>query len=550
MNTKSRLTLRGLVLPCLAVAALIPAANGSRSSANYTQPSEAVSSGVLEATSGIYTHSATLDVPYAVSSTVGAPQNYALGAGHLPQLYTDLDGDGTPDIHDLDDDDDGWPDTFEVTVGTDPRRADSRPSETENGDKDIWNDAFEMLFGLDGGEFDTECPITFGTETVGENVHVTYSFTRRADLSVLSSGLEVSFSANPDSGFTAVAAQSSTDMGSGFVAEVYRDLIPVNAGGVITQRFGRVVVAGTSVETYGTVPIVVAGDTDDLPATSTLTRFSVPVVGAAVARGTVTGTGGSTLVDANAAWPAFATNRFYLVVTSGPDAGAQATITSSTASELTLTADLSGSAVVGQTYEIRKHITIGSLFGSGEGSDFRGAGNSSDGDNVLLTDAMGGVRTFFYANSDPAGWKDSSADDATHAAITQPVPVAVRRRYKGAWTLYPTGAVRRVASRVRVAASGNTFLGIPNSASIAFSELGLDAFVTRGANPVDADNVLVFHSDDTMTRYFYLDFDGNTGWHDASFVPAGVIPPGSAIIYQRKAGGPFDWNVPTATPNP
>ena len=527
------------------------ALQASRSSANYSQPSEAFSSGVLQATSVNYTNDSTVDIPFAGSSSAGDPHNYDVGIGHIPQLYwlPDFDGDGMPDGEDPDDDNDGWPDDLEMAAGTDPRSAASVPSETGNADKDIWSNAFELLYGLDGGTFDTDCPIVFGTETVGDDVHVTYTLTRRTDLSALSSGLEVSFSASPDDSFVPVTAQSSTPGASGFQEDVFRDPVPVNDNGVITQRFGRISVAGQQVETYGTAPIVIVGDLDDAPSSATQTRFSVPVVGITIAKGTATSAGASTLSDTNAAFGSITAGKFYVVITDGVDEGAQATITGNTTTELALDADLSALSVTGQIYEIRKHFTIGSLFGPSNQSGLHEAGNSSDADNVLLT-KTGGIETFFYSPSGPEGWKDSAANDATDEPIAQAVPATVRRRVTGNRTIYPTGAVRRAATRVSIAATGYSFIGMPNSAPILFADLGLDSLVTRGRNPVEADNLLVFDLDGNLTRYFYLDFDGTTGWHDSAFNPAGSIPAGATVIYQRKAGGAFDWNAPTSTPEP
>ncbi|MCB1100276.1 MAG: hypothetical protein KDN22_32220 [Verrucomicrobiae bacterium] len=532
--------------------ACIPASlHASRSSANYSQPSEAFSSGVLRATSANYTTDSTVDIPWAGSSNAGAPHNYAVGIGHIPQLYwvPDLDGDGIPDPDDLDDDGDGWADDFELAVGSDPRNAASMPSETGNGDKDIWSNAFELLFGLDGGTFDIDCPVIFGTAAIGEDIHVTYTLTRKSDLSVLSSGLEVSFSSNPNTGFVAIAAKSSIEAGDGFQQDTFLDPVPVNDNGVITQRFGRIMVARQSAETYGTLPILITGDVDDTVTSATLTRFSVPVVGTMIGRGSVTSATVSTLTDDNAAFGTITPGKFYVAITSGVNEGAQATIARNTANQLTLDTDLSGLSVIGQTYEIRKHITIGSLFGDDNQTGLHEAGNSSDADDVLLT-TPGGVETFFYSPAVPEGWKDSAVNDAVDEPIEQSIPVTVRRRVTGNLAIYPTGAVRRVPTRVSIAATGYTFIAMPNINPIPLADLGLDDLVTRGRNPVEGDNLLVFDHDGILTRYFYLDFGGTTGWYDSAFNLAGLIPAGATIIYQRKSGGAFEWNVPTSTPLP
>lgn len=71
----------------------------------------------------------------------------------------DTDGDSEPDVWDIDDDDDGWNDTVELDLGTDPLNNTSVPPDTDfdgtpdaydfDDDDDGWNDTIELEVGSD-----------------------------------------------------------------------------------------------------------------------------------------------------------------------------------------------------------------------------------------------------------------------------------------------------------------------------------------------------------------------------------------------------------------
>ena len=87
------------------------------------------------------------------------------------------------------------------------------------------------MFGSSDTQFDSGCPIVFGTNTVGTQTFVTYTLSHTSDLSSLPSGLVVSFSASDDSGFDSVTASSSTDNGDGTQTDVFQDPTPVDLVG-------------------------------------------------------------------------------------------------------------------------------------------------------------------------------------------------------------------------------------------------------------------------------------------------------------------------------
>jgi hypothetical protein len=409
-------------------------------------------------------------------------------------------------------------------------------------DGDIRSAAFELLFGSSDTSFDSDCPMVFGTQTIGNQTYATYTLRRTSDLSSLSSGLVVSFSSNPDSGFTAATAASSISHGDGTQTDTFLDLEPVNDNGVLSTRYGKITVDGEDSEVFVTVPKLISEAPTTDPTTMTITRFSPGIAGPLVAGGTATAVGPSTLRDSGTILGTLSSGRYYVVLTSGDDTGSGSTIVSNTATQLALSDDLSGLDVVGESYEIRQYQTIASLFGASNEAGLGEGANSSEADNLLLTSSM--VETFFY--SDSPGWKDSFTFDASDETINPITPLAIRRRVTGDLIVYPTGPVRRSATRITLAENADTMIGLPNSSEVTLESLGLDDLVERGPNPVVADNLLIVNPDNSVTWCFYSNFTDFTGWLDLNYDPAPAIPAGSVIVFRRNGAGSLQWAIPPA----
>ncbi|MGI9244197.1 MAG: cadherin-like domain-containing protein, partial [Verrucomicrobiales bacterium] len=253
-------------------------------------------------------------------------------------------------------------------------------------DGDSRSAAFELLFASSDTQFDSDCPISFGTREDGNNVYATYTFRHTIDLSSLPSGLVVSFSDSPDGPFTAVSANAGPiDHGDGTQTSTFEDSVPVNNNGTLTTRFGKITVGGEDSEIFATVPTTILGAPDSAPTTVSVHSFSPGVLGPVIASGTATDVDPSTLTNTDSILGSLAPGQFYVSLTSGDDEGARATITGNTATQLTLDADLSGLDVVGESYEVRKHLSIASPFGATNEAGLHAAINPSMADKVLLT---------------------------------------------------------------------------------------------------------------------------------------------------------------------
>ena len=220
-------------------------------------------------------------------------------------------------------------------------------------DGDIRSAAFELLFGSSDTSFDSDCPIDFGTQTISDQTYATYRLRRTSDLS---SGLVVSFSSNPDSGFVeGVISGPSIIHGDGTQTDTFRDTLPVRDElGTLNIRYGKITVDGEDSEVFVTVPKLISEAPTTDPTTTTITRFSPGIAGLLVAGGTATAVGPSTLSDSGTILGTLSSGRYYVVLTSGDDAGSGLTIVSNTATQLALSDDLSSLDVVGESYEIRQ----------------------------------------------------------------------------------------------------------------------------------------------------------------------------------------------------
>lgn len=309
-------------------------------------------------------------------------------------------------------------------------------------------------------------------------------------------------------------------------------------------------------ETFGTVCIPISGHTG--AGSTTLSFIGLGVVGQLADTGSVTSAGANTLTDTTGDWAGadFTTAPHYVVITSGAHAGVVSDITGITgATVLDTLDDLSAlvPTVVGESYEIRLHSTVASIFGPANEGGLQADLNSADADNVQLVSPNGGVQTLFFStDSGTPGWRDGNLNPAGGTVINPEQGVVVARKQAMGLSLYLNGALR-VGSSVVPVEEGFNLLGLVRSEDgLTLDGTGLFTGdpvtgVTGGSNPSIADNVLTVETDGSVTRHFYRT-TGTTGWHDTTFVASGtrMLDAGTAFYIVRKAGngGAFNWTIP------
>ncbi len=417
---------------------------------------------------------------------------------------------------------------------------------TADPDGDCLTNIFEFLFGTDPNTFDLAPPVTLGTTG---STFATIDFTKRIDLTGVT--LAVHVSSNRAAGFGASAnAPATAPIDATFETITYTDDLGVASG---APRFIKIILSqgGTDYEseTYGTSCLPVKPHTATTP--GTLTFMGLQWVRPKTADGTVTGSGVNTLTDSNALWPVDSLIGYYVRITSGTDEGVMADITSNTATELTLSDDLSAFTINGETYEIRAHTEIEDLFGTNNAAGLGAGDNSTTADNIIVIAPGGAEQTIFYSSTD-ALWRDNSFSDVTDQPVMPEQGFIVRRRVNAASALYLQGALLNGKKTAPVEQGFNLVGTIKSNTALTLDGLGLftdnpATGVAKGLNPLVSDNLLIFNADGSTSLYFYLDFGGSSGWVNDAYAPSGTvsIAPGSSFYLNRRAANPaFNWTIP------
>jgi hypothetical protein len=284
--------------------------------------------------------------------------------------------------------------------------------------------------------------------------------------------------------------------------------------------------------------------------------FALQMVPGALYAGKVSATAAGTVTDAKANWSANQFNgtngSFYVEFDSGGTADILAT--DAVTRTLIVPTSLSVPIVTGTGYRIRKHVTVGSIFGPNNEAGLLAGQNSAQADNLLVHVAQTQqTMTLFYSNVPGYnGWYSENFAPATDLILRAEAGLMVRRKNSQNVVVYQNGTPKQGWSIVPVY-SGFNLLGTLNSQrALKLSELNLYSGnpatgIGSGSNPTLADSLILVHPDTTTSSYFYSDYPGFEGWYDVAFRAAAdvLVPAGSAFFVQRKAPrGPFYWTIP------
>jgi uncharacterized protein (TIGR02597 family) len=316
---------------------------------------------------------------------------------------------------------------------------------------------------------------------------------------------------------------------------------------------GRAIAVESTTDIFVTKSIVIAGNPGTGPKVSLV---SVPVVSRVAYAGKVTAIGAGSITDAAATWTQ---NQFngtngthYIEFSSGASADILATVAAT--DTLTHPGTLVGQVNVGDTYRIRRHMTLASLFGPNNEAGLLAGQNPSQADNIQIFDpATQGTYTYFYSSvSGFTGWYRSDYTPAGSVIIDPEQGLMMRRRGNGDLLFHVSGATKTSSTLAPVLAGYNLVGTLQGNKNLKLSELNLytgDAAtgLAGGNNMSAADNLLIMSPDSTLATYFYSNFSGFEGWYNASFASANnvTIPSGSAFFINRKStSGPFYWTIP------
>lgn len=312
-----------------------------------------------------------------------------------------------------------------------------------------------------------------------------------------------------------------------------------------------------------TSPVYVGAATTIQGATGTgpnytpkLTYFSQRMVQAPAYAGTISSVGANALTDTNATW---SNGQF------GPS-GTQAYVefnngmmvdisnTSGSSQTLSLAGSLSGVAVAGDSYRIRPHWTIASLFGTNNEVGLKAGLNPSQADSIILQipETQQTMSIFYFSNNTFKAWLRADFTAAANQIIYPEQGAIVRRVIAGDLNLFTCGPVKTGVTVAPIEV-GYSLVGTLKS----LSNLTLPALniytgnpatgLASGLNPSTADTLIVVQPDGSTKSYFYFKNSSFEGWYDSTFISASTtqLNAGSAFYIRRLAThGPFDWTIP------
>ena len=282
-------------------------------------------------------------------------------------------------------------------------------------------------------------------------------------------------------------------------------------------------------------------------------RFVLPVLYA----GTISGVQGSTLTDTNAAWAdgEFGTNGVVSYVEF--DNGWMADISTSIASNssLSLAGSLSGIATAGNTYRVRAHLTIASIFGTNNEVGLQSGESAAQADNIILTipQSQQNMVIYYYSNQYFHGWLRGDLSPASTQVVYPEQGLMVRRIASGDRVLPLVGVVKTGVTVAPVDPGYNLVGTLHSMTNLTLAQLSIytgnpATGLAGGVTAASSDNLLVFQANGSVATYYYYYQPGiYQGWLDGNLSPSDNVPiaAGSAFFIKRlTANGPFNWTIP------
>jgi hypothetical protein len=286
------------------------------------------------------------------------------------------------------------------------------------------------------------------------------------------------------------------------------------------------------------------------------TAFSQRMVQPIQYAGTISALQNNTLTDTNSSWgnSQYGTNGILSYVEFANGWTVDIADASATSKTLTLAGSINGIAAPGDSYQIRPHFTVASLFGTNNETGLKPGLNPAQADNILLQipQTQQTMTIFYFSNATAHGWYRADFSPAASQIIYPEQGVLVRRLSSGDVNLLACGPVKLGVTVAPIEAGFNLVGTLKSFTTLALGTLNLytgnpATGVASGLNLATSDNILILRPDGSTASYFYFKNTQSEGWFDALFNSAAntPIPPGSAFfIHRLNANGPFDWTIP------
>ncbi len=294
---------------------------------------------------------------------------------------------------------------------------------------------------------------------------------------------------------------------------------------------------------------------------SAMTLAGLGLTQRALFQGTSTSIDTNSIVDTAAGWT---DNQFngvgnacYVEITSGTNAGVLLDIASTTASTQTITTvqPIPTGTNIGDSFVIRQHWTIASVFGSRDQAGLFGGGGST-ADQVLLYNGSS-YDSYYYSTGGLAGtgWRKNGfgSTDQGGVVIYPDEGFLIIRKQSTPLNIRLMGSVKTGQTSTPIV-PGVNLVGNIYAAPMTLADSGLytGSAITGLADgsSTSADQVQIWNpAISGYDIYYYQTIGiGGSGWRKAgdqiNDASATSIPVGGAVIVNRKGATGFNWVIP------
>jgi len=248
---------------------------------------------------------------------------------------------------------------------------------------------------------------------------------------------------------------------------------------------------------------------------------------------------------------------YYVEVSAGTGEGQWANITANTATSVTVDRDLSSFITGGTTtVRIRKHATIGEIFGATNTAGLHGSDQPGTADEVkVLKPVTHAVKSyFFYDDGTTTQWSDVDLADAINVSILPDQGMIIQRKTAAPVSFVRVGHVK-TGKTALYASPGLNVLATPRAVGDTFT-LGNSNLTNAGPQttrifgndqPGTADLLRIPQNTGALKDFFFYNDGVTTQWSDVDLADASgeQLNEGEAFILVRKAGaGNLTWTAP------
>lgn len=240
-----------------------------------------------------------------------------------------------------------------------------------------------------------------------------------------------------------------------------------------------------------------------------------------------------------AAFPA--TNKYFLEIVSGTNEGVMIDIASVADGQVILAENVTSAFSSAVTVAIRKHNTIGSIFGSGTSLVLKDGEGASDADVVqIFNSATQSASVFYYDNLDGIWAQAGGSGDKSGTVVYPDQGLIVIRRGAADVSFKVVGSVKTGKTVVNIDPGYNVVTyPYPVEATVAttgFINANANTSLTGGETASDADQIQVFNATTQSAAVYYFD-TLDTQWVQTGVAgDAGSIfkmPIGGSLIIKR-----------------